>query len=147
MKTIYLADDDADDCEFFVEALKEINVKTKLSILADGEELMTTLNAAVIEPPPPHIIFLDLNMPRKNGYECLKEIRENPKLKKIPVVIFSTTSNQDAIEKTYFLGANCFICKPASHKLLLTIIETVFNFNFWNSNRRLSKDKYLLKIS
>ncbi|MBC7885784.1 MAG: response regulator [Saprospiraceae bacterium] len=147
MNTIYLADDDKDDCEFFVEALKELSLKTELSILNDGVELMTKLNESVTEPPPPHIIFLDLNMPRKNGYECLKEIRETPKLKKIPVVIFSTTANQDAIETTYSLGANCYIRKPTSHKLLLKIIETVLNLNFGERGRRLSKNKYFLKIS
>ena len=112
MKNIFLADDDADDRDFFEDALKEVNIKTELTLVKDGVELMTTLEETVTEPPPPHVIFLDLNMPRKNGYECLKEIRETPKLKNIPVVIFSTTSNEHTIEKTYSLGANCYVRNP-----------------------------------
>lgn len=107
MKNIFLADDDAEDRAFFAEALKEVNVETELTTANDGLELMTTLDENVVEPPPPHVIFLDLNMPRKNGYECLKEIRETGKLKNIPVVVFSTSDNVNAIDTAYHLGANC----------------------------------------
>jgi CheY-like chemotaxis protein len=148
MKVIFLADDDADDRLFFEEALEEISLATELTFAKDGVELMASLEEIVIEkPPPPHVIFLDINMPRKNGIECLKEIRENPRMKDIPVVIFSTTANENSIETTYSLGANCYICKPSSHQLLIKAIETVLALNLWEQNQQLSKEKFVVTIT
>lgn len=126
MKKIILADDDSEDCELFEDALQELNIKTQLTISKDGVELMSTLDDIV--PPPPDAVFIDLNMPRKNGYECLNEIRNNEKLKDIMVVIFSTTNNRMAIEKTFSLGANYFVCKPRSFELLKKTLEKVLQF-------------------
>lgn len=148
MKSIFLADDDADDRLFFEEALEEVSFAAELTIAKDGVELMTALEEIVTdEPPPPHVIFLDLNMPRKNGIECLKEIRENPKTKNIPIVIFTTTANENTIESTYTLGANCYICKPGSHQLLKRAIETVLALNLWEQNQLLPKEKFVLNIA
>jgi len=124
MKYIFLADDDADDRMFFEDALKQVTIPTQLTLSKDGLELMRNLET-VIEPPPPDVIFLDLNMPRKNGLQCLEEIRNTPKIKDIPTVIFSTTANDDAVNKAYQLGANYYICKPHSFELLVKAIETV----------------------
>ena len=146
MKYIYLVDDDADDREFFEEALKELSIPTQLTTAQDGVELMAALEEAVIGPPPPHVIFLDLNMPRKNGFECLQEIREHPKLKNIPIVIFSTTANEITIQKTYSLGASCYVRKPHSHQLLKKAIETVLALNFCEKSSRLPKEKFVLPI-
>ena len=112
MRNIFLADDDADDREFFEEALNELPYTTELTMAKDGVELMNILNELEIDPPPPYVIFIDLNMPHKNGFECLEEIRKMPKCKNTPVAIFSTTACENAVEKTYALGANCYICKP-----------------------------------
>lgn len=147
MKYIILADDDADDRDFFADALNEISVQTELTTANDGIELMNTLAETVTEPPPPHVIFLDLNMPRKNGFECLKEIRETPKLINIPVVIFSTSSNENIIDTTFSLGANCYICKPNTHQLLKQVIEKVLALNLWENNLRLPKEKFVLAVS
>jgi CheY-like chemotaxis protein len=147
MKNILLADDDADDRDFFADALNEISVHTELTIANDGAELMTMLKETITEPPPPHILFLDLNMPRKNGFECLKEIRETPRLKNIPVVIFSTTANDKAIDTTYSLGANCYIQKPGSYQLLKRAIEIVLALDLWKQNEPLPKEKFVLTIS
>src|SRR6187551_3744695 len=95
---VYLADDDEDDCILFQEALAEVNDKIDLVISRDGEELMGTLEENVSQPPS--VLFLDLNMPRKSGLECLKEMRQNEKFRNIPVVIFSTSADADYIEKT-----------------------------------------------
>ncbi len=146
MKVLVLADDDADDRSFFADALEELNYPTQLTTASDGEELMLYLEK-IVDPPPPHLIFLDLNMPRKNGYECLKEIREIPRLKQIPIVIFSTTANENAIATTYALGANCFIQKPNSHQLLKKTIEAVLLRDFWNERTQVSKEEFFLKIS
>ncbi len=120
MKNIFLADDDADDRMFFEDALKQLPIPTQLTLSNDGLELMSNLETVV-----PDVIFLDLNMPRKNGFQCLEEIRNTPKLNDIPIVIFSTTANEDAVNKTYQLGANYYICKPHSFELLVKAIETV----------------------
>jgi len=122
-KSIFLADDDDDDCNIFEDALSELNMEAKLTVSNDGVELLNTLNATV--PPPPYVIFLDLNMPRKNGFESLKEIREISKLKEIPVVILSTSSNTEVIDRTFNLGANYYICKPTSYPLLTKMIAKV----------------------
>jgi CheY-like chemotaxis protein len=144
MKNVFLAEDDADDREFFEDALKEVSIKTELTISVDGAELMNSLDEIVGPPPPPHIIFLDLNMPRKNGMECLREIRETPRFKNIPIAIFSTTSNEDVIEKTYAMGASCYIRKPNSHKVLIDTIEKVLAIDFWEKDQRLPKEKFVL---
>ncbi len=146
MKNILLADDDSDDRDFFADALKEVLVDTELTTANDGAELMTVLQT-VITPPPPHVIFLDLNMPRKNGFECLREIRQTPTLKNIPVVIFSTSVSPTAVDATYSLGANCYVCKPNSHKLLKKAIEIVLGLDLWEKNHRLPKEKFVLAIS
>ena len=91
-KKIFLAEDDPDDRSFFEDALNALALQTVLVISEDGEELMTALEETV--PPQPFVIFLDLNMPRKNGFECLKEIRESDKLKDIPVVVLSTSDHR-----------------------------------------------------
>ena len=130
MKYIFLADDDADDRMFFEDALKKVIIPTQLTLSNDGLELMSNLEK-VIEPPPPDVIFLDLNMPRKNGFQCLEEIRNTPKLKDIPIVIFSTAASDEVVNKTYQHGANHYICKPQSFELLVKAIETVLTIEMW----------------
>ncbi|MBL0342310.1 MAG: response regulator [Bacteroidetes bacterium] len=130
IQNIFLADDDAYDRMLFKDALFQIAIPSELTLLNDGFELMNQLDA-VIEPPPPHVIFLDLNMPRKNGLDCLKEIRATPKLKNIPIVIFSTTANTSSVEQSYIQGANHYICKPRSFQLLIKAIETILVLEMW----------------
>jgi len=145
MKNIFLADDDTDDRMFFEDALKKVTIPTHLTLANDGLELMSNLET-VIEPPPPDVIFLDLNMPRKNGFQCLEEIRNTSKLKDIPIVIFSTTTNDDAVNKTYQHGANHYICKPPSFELLVKAIETVLTLEMWQKPQP-PKEKFVLVIS
>ncbi len=144
MKNIFLAEDDADDREFFEDALKQLTIQTKLTLSNNGLELMSNLES--VTKPAPHVIFLDLNMPFKNGFQCLQEIRNTPKLKDIPVVIFSTTASEDAINKTYEYGANYYICKPHSFQLLVKAIETVLALELGQASQP-PKEKYLLAIS
>lgn len=145
MKNIFLAEDDADDRMFFEDALKEIDIPTQLTLANNGLELMSNLETLTTHPPP-HVIFLDMNMPFKNGLECLKEIRATPKLKDIPVVIFSTTANNDTVNTTYEHGANYYICKPSSFPLLVKIIETVLTLEMWQT-RHTPKEKYVLQLT
>jgi CheY-like chemotaxis protein len=145
MKNVFLAEDDLDDQEFFSDALKQITIPTKLTVSNDGLELMDNLET-VSEPPPPHVIFLDLNMPYKNGFDCLREIRENPRLKDIPVVIFSTSAHPDMIDKSYHEGANYYLCKPRSFPQLVKAVEKVLTLDMWQ-NQKISKEKFILPVS
>jgi len=145
MKIIFLADDDADDRKFFEDALKKVTIPTNLTLASDGLELMSNLEK-VIEPPPPDVIFLDLNMPRKNGFQCLEEIRNTPKLKDIPIVIFSTTTNEEAVNKTYQHGANYYVCKPTSFQLLIKAVETVLTIEMWQQPQP-AKEEFVLEFS
>jgi CheY-like chemotaxis protein len=129
---ILLADDDTDDCIFFKEALEELIISTDLTTVHDGEQLMELLMDEKNELP--HILFLDLNMPRKNGFECLSEIKQNSKLKDLPVIIFSTSFEQEVVNLLYKSGAQYFIRKPSVflqfkeiilHALLLILDENI----------------------
>jgi len=108
---LLLCDDDLDDSTFFREALAELPVSVKLTTVNDGVELMELLLTK--ERPLPNALYLDLNMPRKNGFDCLNEIKQNEKLKLIPVIIFSTSFDNDVVNLLYERGANFYICKPA----------------------------------
>ena len=121
---VLLADDDIDDCLFFKQALTELKLDTRLTTVHDGEQLMNiiTQDEALI----PYIIFLDLNMPRKNGFECLTEIKHNPLLK-TTIVIFSTSFEQEVVNRLYDNGANYFVRKPVEFSQFKKIIEQIFD--------------------
>jgi CheY-like chemotaxis protein len=118
---ILLADDDEDDCYFFKQALQGFPMPVNLTAVNNGEQLMENLNDSKIELP--QILFLDLNMPKKNGFECLLEIKENKKFKQIPVVIFSTSFEQEVVKLLYDNGAQYYIRKPAEIKSYKSIIK------------------------
>jgi CheY-like chemotaxis protein len=141
-KYIFLADDDADDRLLFEDALRELNSKTRLTIAQDGVELLDILNETV--PPPPDVIFLDLNMPRKNGFECLEEIKQKHKLKDIPVVILSTSSQESTIDQVYEQGAHYYIRKPNSYKKLKALIEQVLSIDWTKVITQPPKEEFLL---
>lgn len=118
---ILLADDDTDDCVFFKEAVEELLPSTNLTAVHDGEQLMQFLTNEINKLP--HVLFLDLNMPRKNGFECLSEIKLNHKLKQLPVIMFSTSYEQEVVNQLYHNGAQYFIRKPAEFTLFKKIIQ------------------------
>ena len=121
---VLLADDDYEDCEFFEEAFTAAFPDVKLSIANDGGKLMEYLNCPPV--PSADVIFLDLNMPIKTGPECLVEIRANEELKKIIIVVFTTSNSLSDIEKMYDLGANYFVTKPTDYmKLKKLIVEAI----------------------
>lgn len=107
---LLLADDDIDDCDFFTEAIDEISEAITLSVLNDGVELMNFLLAEA--NPVPHLVFLDINMPRKSGSECLEAMKSSPQLRDIPVVIYSTSLDRTVVNQLYDLGAHYYIQKP-----------------------------------
>lgn len=139
---ILLADDDRDDLHFFNLALKASAIKTDLTTVGDGEKLMDHLNAQSHKLPD--VLFLDLNMPRKNGSECLIEIKNNDKIKQIPVIIYTTSLHEEVANQLYKTGAHYYLQKrdlneleEALHYILKLITENKFI--------RPDKDKFLLK--
>jgi len=125
---IILADDDIDDRLFFEKALKEIPVPNRLTMVRDGEELMNYLHANTDQLPD--VLFLDLSMPRKTGFECLSEIKEDKKLKNLPVIMLSTSFprdnkyEQNIISMLYTIGALDYIRKPGDYQKLKEVIHT-----------------------
>jgi CheY-like chemotaxis protein len=144
-KNILLADDDSDDCMIFEEALKEINAHTQLTIESDGNLLMERLKSKT--QPMPDILFLDLNMPRKNGSECLCEIRSLTQLKNIPVIILSTSSQRQAVNKMYEQGANYYICKPSEFGQLKDAIQKMLSFTVDALTKKPTRENFLLSYT
>ena len=139
---ILLADDDEDDRLFFKDAFEEIKIKTAVHTVNDGVELMDYLNQTGIVLP--HVLFLDLNMPRKNGMECLKEIKQIDRLKDIAVVIYSTSSSEENIEETFVNGANVYINKPSDFDILKKVLSEIITLNWQYQTSNLNRDNFLL---
>jgi CheY-like chemotaxis protein len=122
---VLLADDDSDDCAFFKEALEELPLSTNFTMVHDGDKLMQVLNNETNHLPD--VLFLDINMPRKNGFECLLEIRQNKHLKNLPVVMYSTTSSRDTISSLFKSGAFVYIHKPRDFSEIKRVIQHAIN--------------------
>jgi len=124
-KSIFLADDDADDCFLFEDALKEVSLSAQLTVAHDGVELMQLLLNSTENLPS--AVFLDLNMPRKNGFQCLAEIKQNEKLMFLDVAILSTSLHEDIADQLFKLGAKYCIRKPSDFNLLKVLINQVLS--------------------
>ena len=132
---VLMADDDDDFHRLTEIAIKEVGIKIQLRRVEDGEDLMDYLfrrnkykNAN--NCPRPELILLDLNMPRKNGFEALREIRSNPDLRPIPVIMLTVSSNLDDVQKSYNLGANSFITKPLDFQEWVEILKLLREYWF-----------------
>jgi CheY-like chemotaxis protein len=128
-KNILLVDDDADDQFIFKDALSEINEQVQCITASNGLEALEILNSC---NPRPTLIFLDLNMPLMNGFECLEQIQE--KFKEIPVVIFTTSDNPSDRRRTKEAGAKFFFTKTSDFKLLKNKIIEILDMDFSNSS-------------
>ena len=133
--TILMADDDADDRTMTKEAFEESRIANDLRFVFDGEELMDYLKrrGQYVDPdlsPRPGLILLDLNMPRKNGQEVLAEIKDDPKLKQIPVVILTTSKAEEDVVKAYGLYANCYVIKPVDFDVFAEVVRSIQQFWF-----------------
>jgi CheY-like chemotaxis protein len=133
--TILMADDDPDDRLLVQDAFEEVHLNNKFAFVEDGIELMDYLHrrgtySHLADTPLPGLILLDLNMPKKDGRTALKEIKEDPVLRTIPIVILTTSSAEEDILRTYDLGANSFIVKPVTFDKLVDIIRKVTNYWF-----------------
>jgi len=127
-KIFFIADDDPDDREIFIEALHGIDEHCKCVTATDGQEALSKLTNGMTYLPD--FIFLDLNMPRMNGKECLAEIKKNSKLRKIPVIIYSTSTDKKDIQETMELGAAFFLQKPNRFDDLSRALANIISKNW-----------------
>lgn len=133
--TILIADDDLEDRMMIRDALEENRLANDLRFVENGEELMDYLKrqGKYKQPessPKPGLILLDLNMPRKDGREALKEIKLHPELRGIPVVVFTTSKAEEDVYRTYDLGVNSFIAKPVTFESLVSITKGLGHYWF-----------------
>lgn len=133
--TILMADDDPDDCEFTSEALKESRLVNQIRTVGDGEELLDYLfrrgeYEQESASPRPDLILLDLNMPRMDGRDALKAIKSHADLKRIPVVILTTSKAEEDIYRSYDLGANSFVTKPVTFTGLVQVMKDLGRYWF-----------------
>ena len=132
---ILVADDDPDDRMLVKDALSETQSPAELQMVVDGEDLLDCLHRrgkyqASGASHLPDLILLDLNMPRKDGREALREIKSDPVLRRIPIIVLTTSKSEDDIERTYDLGVNAFISKPSSFQLLVETMATLTKYWF-----------------
>lgn len=127
---IFYADDDEDDLMFFTEAVEKISSnsenKIHLHLHLNGEHLIENIKK---NKDSNGVIFLDINMPVKSGFDILVQIRNEPEIKEFPVVMYSTSSNPDNIEKSQKLGANHYVVKPYEFNNLIKLLSNLFNMN------------------
>lgn len=140
--SILLADDDDDDRDIFIQVMKEISEGADIKSAKTGLEVLELLNGSAYRPD---VIFLDLNMPVMGGYECLKQLKADKELKRIPIIIYSTSSNQLHIQETFDSGANLYIPKPDSYTGLRKMAQQVLSLNL-NEYINPVRDKFLLRF-
>lgn len=141
---ILLADDDEDDRLFFTEAFEELKIKTVVKTVIDGIELLKHLLCSDVVLP--HVLFLDLNMPRKGGMECLEEIKGNERFKNMAIAIYSTSASEEDIEETFVKGANVYIKKPSDFETLKKMLSEVITMNWQYHTSGLNRDNFLLSL-
>jgi CheY-like chemotaxis protein len=142
--SILLADDDSDDCYFIRQALEAFSIPINLISVNDGEELMQLLTKETNKLPD--ILFLDLNMPRKNGFECLSEIRLNKKLSQLPVIIYSTSFHNKIAEILYRNGATYYISKPSEFSRLKKTVQQIITHIAQGNISQPAKENFVLTI-
>lgn len=130
-KTFFIVDDDIDDQELFIEAVNEVDNTIRCQPYTSFEEALELMKNKKI--PLPDIIFLDLNMPKLNGKQCLAELKKNADLRGIPVIIYTTSSEKGDIDETTRLGAAYFLTKPSKFKELCRAIKFIASKN-WSDN-------------
>lgn len=141
---ILLADDDEGDRLLFTVAFSELKIKTVVTTVNDGKELMEWLS--LNDTPLPYLLFLDLNMPPKDGLECLKEIKSHEKLKDIFIAIYSTSDSEKDMEDTFLNGANVYITKPNDFDLLKLVLEKAVLTASQYQDQSLIRENFLLKV-
>jgi CheY-like chemotaxis protein len=133
--TILMADDDPDDRLLTADALKEARLINDIRFVENGEELLEYLRrtgkfAAPVDAPRPGLILLDLNMPRKDGRTVLKELKQDADLRTIPIVVLTTSKDDEDVYRSYDLGVNSYIVKPVTFEALVDILQTLEKYWF-----------------
>ncbi len=133
--TILMADDDEEDCQLTKEAWEENRLANELRFVGDGEELMEYLHhrgkySDPADAPPPGLILLDLNMPKKDGREALREIKASSELRRIPIVVLTTSKAEEDILRSYDLGASSYITKPVTFEGLVETVKHLEKYWF-----------------
>jgi len=127
---VLLVEDNPGDVRLTREALKEGKVRNNLSVVGDGVEALAFLHreGSYSSAPRPDIILLDLNLPRKDGRQVLAEVKADPELRRIPIVVLTTSKAEEDILKTYELHANCFITKPVDFEHFIKVVQSIESF-------------------
>lgn len=141
---VVLADDDEDDRLFFTEAFDELKIQTRVATYKDGVELMDALNHS--DATLPNILFLDLNMPKKSGFECLVELKKDKRFDNIAIAIYSTSASEEDIENTFVNGANIYIKKPNDFNDLKKVLTEIVTTNWQYQTNGLNRDTFLLRL-
>lgn len=141
---VLLAEDDEEDRIDFMEALNTLKIKTAVETVDNGADLLKHLHDS--NSVIPHLLFLDLNMPKKSGLECLVEIKQMERLKNLTVVIYSTSSSEKDIEETFLNGANIYLKKPAHLTVLKKTLLHILTINWQYHTSGLNRDNFLLHI-
>jgi CheY-like chemotaxis protein len=137
LHSIIVADDDIDDRLFLEDVLREVAPTKSVSSVKDGQELLSLFTHFV-----PDLLFLDLEMPRKNGLECLKEMRNNPVTQDLPVVVFSSTNREYNIDVAYEMGAHLFFSKPSSYEDLKQAVQAILALD-WSQPTAIKQQFYV----
>jgi CheY-like chemotaxis protein len=137
-KNIWLADDDVDDCELFEDVISEILPDANLTVIPNGDELIKMLTPA----RKPDILFLDINMPVKDGMDCLIEIRAQRHFSRLPIVVFSSSRESKFVDASYGYGANLYYSKPTSFKQLIDGLSSLFRMN-WDDPYTITSNHYV----
>jgi CheY-like chemotaxis protein len=140
---VLLADDDIDDCHLFADALGDLKLPVRLDCAVNGVDLMKRLNDG---SKLPDLVFLDLNMPLKNGVECLSEIKQSESLTKIPIIILSTSAQKDVVDIAYGRGADMYVKKPDSFSTLKQILGKILNIDWQQPGSKVSREDFLIDI-
>ena len=125
ISSVLLAEDNLEHCFYFKKALQQVNARVKFSAVHDGHGLMLLL-----EDYRPDLLFLDLDMPNKNGIECIKEIRDNKDYDALPIVVFTISTQANAIQSAYGFGANLYFVKPSELSLLAGSLEEILQMDW-----------------
>jgi len=127
---ILLVEDSPDDVDLTLEAFKENSSRSRLHVVEDGIQALAFLRrqGAYASAPRPDLVLLDLNLPKKSGFEVLKEIKADPSLRRIPVVVLTTSSADADVARSYELAANCFITKPVDLDAFFSVVSVVDHF-------------------
>lgn len=139
---ILFSDDDTDDALLFTQAADLMKSSILLSFAEDGEQLMRFLSRESL----PDMIFLDLNMPVKNGIECLREIRSDKKLDNLPVIVYTTSDNPRDIDTCFKLKANLYVVKPTSFESIIKTLKKIINIDF-SSQEFPARENFLLQTA